>query len=208
MKIKWQVLNSRKNALCQVYLQKTIKTSIMQRLFFIVSILYPFFSLAGSTYQVDLLLFAYPQNAINKTELAPNIPFALTNPEAIPLNPEQTQSIQPFHLLKSSAFGLNDELYRLNHDASYQVLGHYSWRQPITNKKTIVLPITQLKGWQVQGSVRVQHSNYYEFDAQLHCSPPSNPDSSFSLTQKQRLQDGKVYYFDHPQIGMLVKIHK
>lgn len=181
----------------------------MQRVFLLItSILYPFFSLAGSTYQVDLILFAYKHNTLNKSELAPSIPYSLTNPEAIALHSQVGQSAQPFQLLNASAFDLKNELYRLHHDASFQVLGHYSWKQPITNKKAITLPPTELKGWKVEGNVRIQHGNYYAFDAQLYGSPPSHPDAFFSLTQKQRLQEGKVYYFDHPQIGMLLKIHK
>ncbi|MDA9272003.1 peptidoglycan binding protein CsiV, partial [bacterium] len=31
--------------------------------------------------------------------------------------------------------------------------------------------------------------------------------TAFNFSQKQRLKPGTVYYLDHPQAGMLIKVH-
>ena len=159
---------------------------------------------ASPSQQVDIILFAHQGNTIKNSELTPNIPFLPTYTEGITLKSEPDSSYQ---LLKSSFSSLHNEYYRLNHNASYQILAHYSWKQPKNNQRAVALPLINNKGWQIQGTVRARLTNYFLFDAQLHCSPPSNPESSFSVVQKQRLKGGMIYYFDNPHVGMIVKIH-
>jgi hypothetical protein len=96
----------------------------------------------------------------------------------------------------------------LSHKSRYQVLGHYSWRQPANNRSTVALPELIHNGWIVQGTLRVRQSNYYLLDTDLHLAPSNNPQSSFTIAQKQRLKGSEVYYLDHPQVGMLIKVHK
>jgi hypothetical protein len=52
-----------------------------------------------------------------------------------------------------------------------------------------------------------QQSNYYLLDTALLFSAPERINAAFMFTQKQRLKPGVVYYLDHPQAGMLIKVH-
>jgi hypothetical protein len=179
----------------------------MFRLFIItISILYSSITLAKSSYQIDLILFAHPQKTSTSSALDNSglVPFSKN---AIALK-SGSKSSQPYSLLPPSQAGLADEYYQLTHRSRYPVLGRYSWIQPAGNKSTVSLPLINNKGWEIQGTIQVEQSNYYAFNAELHCSPPSNPQSSFIVSQKQRLKAGTVYYLDNPQIGMLVKVHK
>lgn len=88
------------------------------------------------------------------------------------------------------------------------MLGHYSWTQPENNKSSVAVSLTKYKGWELQGKLNIKQSNYYSFTAEFQASPPSNPLSSFTVSQKHRLKENVVYYLDNPQMGMLVKIHK
>ncbi|CZR30982.1 Uncharacterised protein [Legionella pneumophila] len=72
----------------------------------------------------------------------------------------------------------------------------------------VALPKINHNGWQIQGTLKVRQSNYYLFDADLQCLSPGNQETSFTVSQKQRLKGSTIYYLDHPQLGMLVKIHK
>ena len=172
----------------------------------IISLFYSTFALAKSNYQIDLILFAHPQNTSNKLDL--NSPMLPVNKSAISLKSDGNKSLKPYMLLPPSQSGLSDEYYLLSRKSHFQVLGQYSWRQASYNQDTVALSKISAKGWLLQGTLHVQQGNYYLFNADLQFSPPSNPNTSFTVSQKQRLKEGMVYYLDNPQIGMVVKIHK
>lgn len=178
----------------------------MLRLFILtISMLYSCFTLGKSSYQVDLILFAHPKHADKKDDLAMSSPLIPISKNAIPL---KTQSTNSYSLLGASQSGLRDEYYLLSRRSRFQVLGHYSWKQPDNSQSSVALPNIDHNGWLIQGTVRVKQSNYYLFDADLQFSPPNNPESSFIVSQKQRLKGNSVYFLDHPQVGMLIKVHK
>lgn len=181
----------------------------MQRLLIItLSLLYSCFALAKPTYQIDLILFAQLPGGAQNAELAPDLPLTPISSNAISLKPDTNKSEKPYNLLPASFSKLGDEYYQLSRKSRYTVLGHYSWRQPTNNQSTVALPFVDRNGWQLQGTLRVIQSSYYTFDADLQVSPPNNPHSSFTVSQKQRLKGDVVYYLDNERIGMLVKIHK
>lgn len=178
----------------------------MLRLFIAtLSILYSFITLAQSNYQVDLVIFAYPQSGDVNKSLAMTSPLLPISQNAITLQPNSTK---PYGLLSSSKSSLKDQYYLLSRKSNYRVLGHYSWIQPGANQSSVALPKMSHNGWQMQGTLRIRQNNYYLFDAHLQLSSPNNPDSYFTVNQDQRLKGGVVYFLDHPQVGMLVKIHK
>lgn len=181
----------------------------MLRLFIItISILCSNISLAKPMYQVDLIIFVHPQSTGQTKGLDQNSPLIPVNHNAITLKSDSGKSSRPYTLLTPNQSQLRDEYYRLSHKSSYQVLGHYSWRQPANNQSNVALPAVNHNGWQMQGTLRIKQSNYYLFDADLQFSPPANPSASFTVIQNQRLKGSVVYYFDHSRIGMLVKVHK
>lgn len=181
----------------------------MYRLLIItISILYSSMSLAKSSYQIDLILFKHPQSTTENSELDLNSPLLPVSPKITTLKNSTGTSSNSYSLLPASQSGLRNEYYLLSRKSRYQVLGHYSWRQPANNQSTVALPGVNHNGWIVQGAVRVRASNYYTLDTDIQVSPASNPQASFTIIQKHRLKGNNVYYLDHPQVGMLIKIHK
>lgn len=172
----------------------------------IISILYSCFALAKNSYQIDIILFAHPQSAHNVSDS--NAPLIPVSKNATPLKNNPARSSQPYNLLPPSKSGLRDEYYLLSRKSKFRVLGQYSWKQTNSNQNTVAIPKVEHQGWLMQGTMHIQQGSYYLFDAKLQCSAPSNPQGSFMVSQKQRLKDNVVYYLDHPQIGMVVKIHK
>lgn len=153
-------------------------------------------------YQIDLLVFRQPDPVT--TEL-PHSFIGNVLPSAIPLRAERGR--KAYRLLPISASHLQKEYWILKHQPQYQVLLHYSWLQPLTNRQAIIIPRVSQANWQIEGSVRVERANYYLFAVELLFSPLTE-EAPFTLTQKQRLKEDKLYYLDHPQVGMLVKIHR
>ncbi|CEG57348.1 CsiV family protein [Legionella fallonii] len=170
-----------------------------------ISILYSCITLAQSSYQVDLIIFAYPQSGDKSNSLAMTSPLLPISQNAIAL---RSNSRKAYGLLANSKSSLQDQYYLLSRKSNYKVLGHYSWIQPAANQSSVALPKLSHNGWQMQGTLRVRQNSYYLFDARLQLSPPNHPESYFTVTQDQRLKGGVVYFLDHPQVGMLVKIHK
>ncbi|KTD78353.1 CsiV family protein [Legionella waltersii] len=163
-------------------------------------------TLAATNYQVDLIIFANPQSNINESALDTTIPFVTAHQNAIPLGiGNKTNST--YQIMSPTLSGLKDQNYLLSRRSNYQVLGHFSWKQPAKNQSKIVLPKIDTKGWQIEGTLKVVQSSYYSVNAELQCSPPSFPDKSFTVSQTARVKGGEMYYFDHQHIGMLIKIH-
>jgi hypothetical protein len=173
---------------------------------FIVS----FASLANAPkplYQIDLIVFAQQSSSqeSNDHELSPII--AAESPKAIKLKPFNG-TVAPYRLLPQGTSTLRSELWSLKHNGDFKILANYSWLQPANNQRPIVLPNVDQDGWNIEGTVRVRESNYFILDTDLLFSAPHNTDTSFVFSQKHRLLNDKLYYLDHPQAGMLIKIHK
>lgn len=163
-------------------------------------------SFAQVNYQVDLIVFSHPQD---KTKSIDSIlPLLPLDPKISPLVNTTKKTKQPYQLLSPSQSGLRDQYYLLNHRSRYTVLGQYSWLQNTKQQRMVALPIIDNKGWLIQGTIQVQQNGYYHFNAELQCSPPSHPEQVFTVSQKQRLNGEEIYYLDHAQIGMIVKIHQ
>jgi len=163
---------------------------------------------ASSSYQVDLILFVQPKADAMNHDFGLNTPFMPIAKTAIALTSSATQSAKRYQLLSFSKSSLRNQYYLLNRKHRYQILGHYSWIQPGTSSKSVILPTADSNGWQMQGTVRIRKSNYYLFDTDLQLSPPSNPELTYTINRKQRLKEDVVYYLDHPQLGILIKVHQ
>lgn len=171
-----------------------------------LSLLFSTLAWTNSSYQIDLIVFAHP-NQRNAPAML-DFPLIPLNLNAIPLATDLRKTGKPYCLLPLSYSSLRNEHYLLKHKSSYQILGSYSWRQPTNNQRSVTLSPAEHQGWQMQGIFTIKQSNYYSFDANIQLSPPGNPQSSFIVSQKQRLKPNVTYYLDNPTIGMLVKVHK
>jgi hypothetical protein len=175
----------------------------------IAGFLYSTMAFAHAGYQIDLILFAHPlSGTVSKAVEGHPQTMPLSSDKTRPLIAMTPKSTKDYQLLSASLFYLRDQYYLINRTHKYTMLGHFSWRQPSKNIETISLPFINQQGWRIQGTIRLKKLNYYQFNADLKVSPPSNPQASLSLIQNQRLKQGLVYYLDNPQIGMVVSIHQ
>ena len=187
--------------------EKQEETLIMSRVILVlIAVSYCGFTFAKNIYQVDLIVFAHPQNVNDLQDI--QTPLLPVDKKTRVLSPSSQKSEKLYTLLPQSQSGLHDEYYLLNRKSQFKVLAHYTWRQSAKEQDKVALPRMSNKGWLMQGTLKVQQGNYYTFNTNLQFSPPSNPIAAFTVAQKQRIEEGKVYYLDHPYVGMVVKIHR
>lgn len=160
----------------------------------------------SALYQVDMIVFTHSAAQTDSTGVTP--PLAPDMHQAIPLQNTISSALTPYHTLPASSSQLSSEYWALNRKTNYQVLAHYTWLQPANNQRAIALSAGNRNGWNVEGTLRVRRSNYYLLDTELLFSTPGNDQAAFLFSQKQRLKPGTVYYLDHAQAGMLIKVHQ
>ncbi len=184
--------------------------TMLRKLFFAGFILFSSLGIAKSTqlYQIDMVVFTHLKNTPLSTLNAPMPLMAPETKKAIPFDSTPSSAITPYHALPVSSSLLRDEYRTLIRKTQYQILFHYTWLQPANNQRAIALSEMDAGGWNVEGTLRVRRSNYYLFDTKLLFSAPNSKQASFVFSQKQRLKPGVTYYLDHPQAGMLIKIHQ
>lgn len=162
-----------------------------------------------SLYQIDMIVFSHQQSSAIKAENTATPVVAPNTQNAIFLESSTNNTVIPYHLLPKSLSQLTQASWALNHKPDYKVLAHYTWLQPSNNQRAIAIPSINQSGWSIEGTVRVRQSNYYLLETDLLFSSPSKKaQTAFLFTQKQRLKPGTTYYLDHPQAGMLIKVHK
>jgi hypothetical protein len=165
-------------------------------------------SQASPLYQVDMIVFTHLKNSATSSE---NTMAPILAPEmkhAIPLGLTTSSARTPYHLLPTSTSFLKDDYWALNRKPQYQMLLHYTWLQPANNQRAIALSQMNTGGWNVEGTMQIRRSNYYLLDTALLFSAPNSKQTAFVFSHKQRLKPGVTYYLDHPQAGMLIKIHQ
>ncbi len=157
-------------------------------------------------YQIDLIVFTHINQSSSLTE-DPFAPLLVPGMEqAIPLQYTESDKKSPYRILPKSQSALRNELFLLNHKPQYHVLFHYTWLQPANNQKSVSLSEPNSSSWHVEGTLRIRKSNYYLFDTELLFKAPNHQDIAFVFKENMRLKPGIVYYLDHPQAGMLIKV--
>jgi hypothetical protein len=154
-----------------------------------------------SQIQVDMLIFSH-----NTQEKEHSYTHLKPAADAIAISSQITKASTNFHLLPSTSSQLKNEFWVLNRKPLYTVLANYSWIQPKNIKKSVKIPEIYNKGWEGKGTMSLIAGNYYRLSTNLQFVPPNQLPLHFE--QEQHIKEGKVYYLDHPQVGILIKIHQ
>jgi len=158
-------------------------------------------------YQIDIIGFTQPIEENEAIDSQREPPLLIENKKSIPLH-YSDNNLLPFKLRPLKTSKLKREHYLLNRQQHYQILFHYSWLQPSDNRRSVRIPMTENKGWKIQGNIRVRQIHYYHINTELYFTSPDDVQPSFVFKNKRRIEEDKLYYLDHPQVGLLVKIHK
>lgn len=167
---------------------------------------------AQQWYHVEFIVFEQLNTVTD--EKWPEMPLL----EPAPLNSTMATSlIQPANneTLVSSA-------QRLNRSQGYRVHYHQAWQQPILQKRSAKAIAVQSEDAMIDGSIRLYKSTYLHAQLNLwlmensglanswsdaspdgiDISAPRNP----NLNESRRIRSKKIYFFDHPKLGALLKL--
>lgn len=147
---------------------------------------------AAQWYHVEVVVFEQ-LGAVND-EVAPekNVPSANVTPES------QTNLTRP-----AAVKTLVNHAARLKQSGSYRVLYHKAWQQPIQTRSQA--KSVQLNNADIQGRIRLHKGTYLYATVDIQRQQLSSTGLPY-LEQAQRVRANKTHYFDHPQLGVLLKL--
>ncbi len=185
---------------------------------------------AESWYQVEMIVFTHKGASLN-SEHWPDDPGRPNGRGAIPLRhasggtgPSAPKGGAAYTLLDDTAFQLNDEYAKLRRSGRYEPVLHLAWKQPATRRsKTRPVALTSRRSAgrppRIEGVIRISKQRYLHADVDLILTRPVAPGQapaadggfgpayrSYRMHAKKRMRSGKLYYLDHPLMGVLIKI--
>ena len=181
----------------------------------------------GSAYRLDQADDLVPfEGRPASTELvrnaAPATPTAPTTPTPPPTPIEKARAKlatleaqwldESLEWLPAAQLALTRERNSISRAAGLHLVWHGAWIQPVPDRDTeaplpMLLQVGERNGeeFQVEGRVDVTRGRFLHFDVELWTR--DGTDGAYvSLTENRRLKSGELNYFDHPRLGMLVRI--
>jgi len=97
----------------------------------------------------------------------------------------------------------------LDQDGHYRVLAHQHWQQTI-DAKTVAKPVRveATNPAELEGTVRFFMSRHLHLDVNLLFRDTTAGSGSvvYRLSEQRKLKSQETHYFDHPKLGVLVRI--
>jgi hypothetical protein len=122
---------------------------------------------------------------------------------------------------QKTAYDLQDEKNALMKNPHYKILLDASWLTSWTDGATLTFPLVSTDG-QLNGSLVMTLGHYFDVNTNLFLTEPTSTLQSldpnhyfsqfdqstftFNLSQHRRMRSNELDYFEHPLVGMLVKI--
>lgn len=158
----------------------------------VLALLFSPVSNAQQWYHVEVLVF---KNLNGMTdEMAPDetVPGSTYTPDS------NAELMKP-----ANVESLTDSARRLNKASAYQVLYHRAWQQPIALKADA--KSVEISNNKVFGRVRLHKGTYLYATVDLQLQELTASGLPY-LQQAQRVRSNKTHYFDHPQLGALLRL--
>ena len=171
----------------------------------------------GDGYQVEVLAFRHVEPSTGD-EL-----FFQTDEEgehgdgAIALWGDEPEAVPGYAALGDEGKRLSGHARQLQVSPHYQPVAHVSWRQPgLANPKRVRLevPSERCEGMsELEGAMRVRNLGElaFEFDlSYVDCELTrlSGQQAKFRLNGTPKVLFNRVYYFDHPLLGVLLEVRR
>ena len=97
----------------------------------------------------------------------------------------------------------------LDRDGHYRVLAHQHWQQTI-DAKTVAKPVRVVAAnpAEMEGTVRFFMSRHLHLDVDLlfRDITAGSGNVSYRLSEQRKLKSQETHYFDHPRLGVLVRV--
>lgn len=147
---------------------------------------------AAQWYHVEVVVFEQLDAVSDEAAPEKMVPSASLTPES------NTDLIQP-----AAVKTLVNDAARLKRTGSYRVLYHKAWQQPIQTKSQA--KSVQLSNAAIHGRVRLHKGTYLYATVDIQQQQLTLTGLPY-LQQAQRVRAKKTHYFDHPQLGVLLKL--
>jgi hypothetical protein len=161
-------------------------------------------SSAEQWYHVEMIVFEQLNTVTDEQTPVNSAPRGSFSPGAA------NELIQP-----SKNSTLLDSAQKLKRSPSYQVHYHQSWQQAIKTKSQAKSITIKSANEMVQGRIRLHKGTYLYATVDLQLNRVSRQDSSWSdvggvrkpyLQEARRVRSKKLQFFDHPNMGVLLKL--
>ena len=97
----------------------------------------------------------------------------------------------------------------LEQDGHYRVLAHQHWQQTI-DAKTVAKPVrvTAANPAELEGTIRFFMSRHLHLDVNLlfRDAAAGSGNIVYRLSEQRKLKSQETHYFDHPRLGVLVRV--
>jgi hypothetical protein len=97
----------------------------------------------------------------------------------------------------------------LNQDGHYRVLAHQHWKQTI-DARTVARPVrvAAVNPAELEGTIRFFMSRHLHLDVNLLFREVTtgSGDIVYRLSEQRKLKSQETHYFDHPKLGVLVRV--
>lgn len=153
--------------------------------------------LAENLYQVEVIVFRQPVDAISAGQLPPD---------------NWSANARPVDASNSRSTALNNEASKLNPASGYQVLLHQAWSQSANGANSRVAISTgteQFGHFPVEGTISLTAGRVVELDSDIWVN---QLDASGIITdservkQSSRLKSGELTFIDNGSLGLLVRV--
>lgn len=154
---------------------------------------------ATSAYDVEVLVFENHLPDLDGGELwthdksrpAPDFSDAVTGPNSI-----------------SGDSFLGTAAAALQKDGGYKVLSYRRWRQTADEKSATRPMRLRDSDGNLDGAVRFYMSRFLHVDVDVVLKDTTAPEGelSYRLSEHRRIKTQEINYFDHPKVGVLVRV--
>ena len=97
----------------------------------------------------------------------------------------------------------------LEQDGHYRVLAHQHWQQTI-DAKTVAkaVAVTATNPAELEGTIRFFMSRHLHLDVNLlfRDATAGSGNIVYRLSEQRKLKSQEIHYFDHPKLGVLVRV--
>ena len=153
-----------------------------------------------SSYEVEIVIFENRLSELNGDELLAVDAEARVKKLETAVTPEAAVSA-PY--LQPSIASLLDQ------DGHYRVLAHQHWQQTI-DAKTVAKPVrvAATNPAELEGTIRFFMSRHLHLDVDLLFRDLAAGSGGlvYRLSEQRKLKSQETHYFDHPRIGVVVRV--
>jgi len=153
-----------------------------------------------STYEVEIVVFENRLPELIGDEMLARDPESRVKNTGDTVIPEAAVSVPYLYPTISNL---------LEQDGHFRVLAHQHWQQTI-DTKTVAKPVavTATNPAELEGTIRFFMSRHLHLDVNLlFRDVAAGPGGTvYRLSEQRKLKSQETHYFDHPRLGVLVRV--